>query len=199
MPTLAAVDRPMGTKTGSRFPSAKSATGLNLPSLKITSFAGRATATRMALASSAPRGLASPEATFRASSSEVAHGVGRIASRLSRSRPRSSVNDCSTRAVSAKLMTMATSPELIWSISSRARRLASSSREGATSVACMLAELSTKRMKRLPERCIARQCGRTRATIAAATSSSCSSRRRLRRSRCQIVLTCRSSIERCHK
>ena len=96
--------RPMGTNTGSRLPSAKPATGANLPSLKIYSLAGRASATRTSLMSSALRpGLASPEATFRASSSEVGRCVGWIASRRVAQLP-AVVGEtiCSTRAASAK-------------------------------------------------------------------------------------------------
>ncbi|MGA2034899.1 MAG: hypothetical protein ABSG68_21835 [Thermoguttaceae bacterium] len=114
MPTLTAVAWPSGTNTGSRWPSSKPVTGGNFPSLKIYNLAGMAVATRTSLMSSALRpGLAKPEATFKASSSEVERCVGRIASIASRSRRRSSVKVCSTRAVSQKLMTMATSPDRI--------------------------------------------------------------------------------------
>ena len=103
------------------------------------------------------------------------------------------------RAESAKLTTIATSPDRISSISALARRLADSSREGFTSVACMLAELSIRKTKRLPVSRRPWKFGRSRATASRKSSINCSSNSRFRRSRCQMLLTCRSSIDLCHR
>ena len=54
-----------------------------------------------------------------------------MAASCRRSSLRLSVKGCSTRALSEKLMIIATSPESIWSISSPICRLASSSRVGS--------------------------------------------------------------------
>ena len=108
---------------------------------------------------------------------------------------RLSVKLCSTRAESQKLINIAASPDRIWSINSPTCRLASSSRVGFTSVADMLAELSTRKMKRLPINLVPCQLGRSRAKTASAMMSNCRNSSRFRRSRCQMELTCRSSVD----
>ena len=81
MPTLAAEGSPILWYTGSRLPSENPRTSSKLPSLKMSSVAGMASATRTSLASSPLRpGLASPEATFSASRMSVGRGVGSIPS-----------------------------------------------------------------------------------------------------------------------
>ena len=94
---------------------------------------------------------------------------------------------------------MPTSPESISLIRSTARRLASSSRDGPTSVAPILAELSIRKMKRSPVSCRAFQLGRNSASSTSNSSSNCSNSSRFFRNRCQIEFTCRSSIDLCHR
>ena len=172
----------MGTNTGSRLPNSKPATGPNLPSLKITSLAGMASATRTSLS---VLGAAARVGQARGHLQGLQERSGPLRWAGSppgprRNRRRSSVKDCSTRAVSAKADDHGHVAGVASGRSARPRcRLASSSREGFTSVACMLAELSIKRMKRLPESCMARQCGRTRASTASSTISNCSSKQQV--------------------
>ena len=88
--TLRDSGSPIDTKTGSRLPSENPVTRSNLPSLKMNTFAGSASATWKSVRSSALRpGLANPEANFNASSSDVDRCVGRIPCRLRRSWRRS--------------------------------------------------------------------------------------------------------------
>ncbi len=196
-PTLAASERPTGTKVGSRLPNSNFSTAGKRPSLKMKSFVP---ATRMSVEFSfAWPGLTRPAANLRASERFVECWLGLIAARASRSCWRLSVKFCSTRAVSEKLISMAESPECIWSIRSPTRRLASSSRLGLTSVACMLAELSIRTTSRLPERRRACQLGRSTASTIKSTTASCRYSSRLFRSRCQIELTCRSSTDLCQR
>ena len=63
----------------------------------------------------------------------------------------------------------------------------------------MLAELSTRKMNRSPVSCVPRQPGRSNAKIKKATNKSCRNSKMLLRNRCQMLLTCRSSIDLCHK
>ena len=69
-------------------------------------------------------------------------------------------------------------------------------RVGSTSVAVMLAEVSIRKMNRFLQRGSPRQPGRRQASISSATNSSCRNSSRFCRSRCQRLLTCRSSIVR---
>jgi hypothetical protein len=116
-----------------------------------------------------------------------------------RSMARLSVNCCSICAVSEKLTIIPTSPDFIRSISSLTWRFASPSREGFTSVACILAELSIRKMNRSPISCVPFQLGRNSAKAISSNTNSCSNSSKFRRSRCQIELTCRSSIDLCQR
>ena len=63
----------------------------------------------------------------------------------------------------------------------------------------MLAELSTRKINRSPSSFVPSQPGRSRASIASATSSSCRNINRFCRSRCHRLLTCKSSIDLFHR
>ena len=134
-------------------------------------------------------GLASPEATLSASNSEVFRWVGRIASTARRSWRGFSVKLCFTSAASLKAITMPTSPGPMRSIVSNACRFASSRRDGSTSVACMLAELSIRKMNLPPGIFSLRQPGWSSDSMTSPITANCRNKSRLRRSRCQIVLT----------
>ena len=101
--------------------------------------------------------------------------------------------------VSAKLITIAACPDFIPRIKSWTFSFAASNREGCRSSADMLAELSIKKMNRSPTSFVPCQFGRNSAIANSKISNNCSHKSKLFRSRCQIELTCKSSIDLCHK
>ena len=103
---------------------------------------------------------------------------------------------CSGRASLAKLMIIATSSESICSICSAIFNFDSASRERFRSVACMLAELSTRKINRSSTDRVDCQLGRSKAIITSVMNKSCRNNSRLDRNRCQRLLTCKSSIVR---
>ena len=138
---------------------------------------------------------AARSASFRS----VVRFVGWMASTASRRRRRSLVNPCRTSAALENEMIMAASLLPSKSIISMTLSFAWRSREPSTSVACMLAELSIKKIERAPSELVPEKPGRRQARMNSSTAISCSSRSKFLRSRCQILLTCRSSIARCQR
>ncbi len=96
-------------------------------------------------------------------------------------------------------MIMAESAESICSIMSATRRLASARRFSSSSVDCMLAELSSRKIRRSSRARVEAQLGRNSASIRSATNRSWRKRSRFWRMRCQRLLTCRSSMLLCQR
>jgi hypothetical protein len=161
--------------------------------------AGCASATLVSRVASAAAGLARPEASTRALSAAVGWLVGPMRSTASSSNRLLEVKLCSGRAELAKLMTIATSSLSICSIISATLALAKARRVPLASSDCMLAELSMRKISRSSIERVDCQFGRNSAMITNATNRSCNSNSRLERSRCQRLLTCRSSIVRCQR
>jgi len=109
------------------------------------------------------------------------------------------VKGVSTRATSEKLITIAAFSGLICSIMPIACRLASSRRDGPISVAAMLADVSIRKMNRLPSSFDPCQPGRSSVNMSKAIKRSCKKSSKLCRKRCQSELTCKSSIARLHR
>ena len=130
------------------------------------SVAGRPSATCVSLISNARPGLARPAATRRASANRVARFVGWIASSRRSSSRRLSVNDLldAGRVGKADDHRHVARGHLVDQLADA--RLASASRVGLTSVALMLAELSTRKMNRSPVNLLPRQPGRSSASMA---------------------------------
>ena len=173
MPTFVACEFAMGINIGSRFPSEKLGTGGNLPSLRMNNLIGSGADEELSSAVVERLGLANPDAVRRASLILVVRLVGWICSTAWRRSARFSVKPCSMRAVSEKLTTIAWSPLCSWLIRFTAWRLASARREGATSVALMLAELSIRNIDRPPTSWLLRQPGRSSETMKNDTISNC--------------------------
>ncbi len=101
-------------------------------------------------------------------------------------------------------MIMAASPVRMASINCSTRCRATVNRVAlpaafTMSSAFMLAELSITKINRLPPSRVARQLGFNKAIAISSSSSNCSHNNKLRRNRCQRLLTCRSSIDLRHK
>ena len=152
----------------------------------------------------ATRISASPErrASFEASSSASPRSpvvlVGRRSLIACRTRPRSLVSLATIRAVRSAAITLTTPPVGSSLSASIAADLAPSSRFGRTSVAPMLADVSTTRMMSRASPAGRSRNGRAASSTRIRTSRSWSSSRRLRRSRCQGAFASTSVSRRVH-